>query len=59
VLQAVLTAVKSSLAALQWRLCSDGAPLFHATAQLSVPSVGLDPSLETLQADLGSTAEQV
>ena len=58
-MQAVLTATKSSLGALQWRLVSAGVPLFHVAVQLTVPSVGLEPSLQGLQSDLDSTAKQV
>lgn len=62
--QAVLAATGASLNMLQQRASApvcDGVPvpLFQVDVELSVPSVGLSPSPETIQAAIDTAAKQV
>lgn len=60
----MLAATTGSLTALQQRVSgpvSDGvpAPLFRVAVELSVPSVGLNPSSAAIQATIDTAAKQV
>ena len=59
-LQALLRATKGSLTALQERVSGlVPAPLFRVAVELSVPSVGLNPSSAAIQATIDTAAKQV
>ena len=63
-MQAVLTAVKSSFAALRQRLvgwpdASGALPLFEVAVELSVPAVALSPPLATIQRAVNAAIKQV
>jgi hypothetical protein len=66
--QAILAATRGSFAALQRRLGAGaaaggtpllGLPVFAAAVELSVPSVGLSPSLDAMQDCIDAAAQQV
>ena len=60
-MQAVLTAVKNSFAALRQRLFAaepDTHPLFEVAVELSVTAVALSPPLATIQQAVNSAIKQ-
>lgn len=65
-MQAISAATKASFKALGSRLRGgaagaegSGIPFFEAAVELVVPSVGLNPSMATIQAAINASAEQV